>query len=387
MKTLVLSEIFPPRVGGSGRWLNEIYSRLDNDRYLIATATHEDSVDFDSQSQLQIQRFNLSQSAWGLRSFTGLAAYTASFFRLRKFCRRNDVGMIHCGRSLHEGWLAYLLKRCCGIPYLSFIHGEDVECAAESRELKWMTHQVLKHAELLIANSNFTAGRLSDVWNVRDEQLKTLHPGVDITRFIPEPAKFGQQKSETTLLTVGRLQKRKGHDILIQALPAIRASVPDIRYHIVGGGEEKAELERLAEVNSVTDCVHFFDEVTESALADQYRNCDLFVLPNRQIGGDVEGFGMVLVEAQACGRPVLAGASGGTADTMLRGETGELVLCEDPEVVASAIINLLSDRDRLQRMGAKGRDFVASHFDWEVLAQNARAVFDEVMQKAHQSRS
>lgn len=318
---------------------------------------------------------------WGIRSFSALSQYGSNFLKLRRICRESRIDMVHCGRSLPEGWLAYMLKRFCGIPYLSFIHGEDVECAAESRELRWMTSKVLNNSELLIANSNFTGGRLKEFWNVPDNQLQILHPGVDTLRFHPLQAETEKaaakpaEKSGSTLLTVGRLQKRKGHDVLILALPEIRAAVPDIRYEIVGSGEEKPELVRLAKENGVEDRVRFYDEIIDDELAGHYQNCDLFVLPNRQIGGDVEGFGMVLVEAQACGRPVLAGASGGTADTMIQGETGTRVDCEDPKLLASAIIELFADRRRLEQMGRNARKFVSETFDWSALADNAKAVF------------
>lgn len=380
MATLVLSEIFPPRVGGSGRWLHEIYSRQQNEEYVIATGEHESGSEFDSTSNLNIKRLPLTMSAWGLRSVVGLRGYASNFFKLRRICRENKVDMIHCGRSLPEGWMAYLLKRFCGIPYVCFIHGEDVECAAESRELKWMTSKVLQNADLLIANSNFTGGRLKEAWQVPDQQLKILHPGVDTNRFQPLDAgdTTSDAKTETVLLTVGRLQQRKGHDVMIQALPEIQKAVPNIRYNIVGGGEERVMLADLAKQHSVEDCVSFYDEITDDELTRHYQTCDLFALPNRQIGGDVEGFGMVLVEAQACGRPVLAGASGGTADTLIQNETGRRIDCQDPNFLAKTIIEMLSDRKQLEQMGRKGREFVTSTFDWEILAKNAQDVFADV---------
>ena len=136
------------------------------------------------------------------------------------------------------------------------------------------------------------------------------------------------------VLTVGRLQKRKGHDMMIRALPAIRRAVPDVLYAIVGDGEERAALEQLAEQEGVRQSVQFLGEVDDETLVRCYQQCDLFALPNRQVGGDIEGFGMVLLEAQACGRPVLAGASGGTAETMRVPETGRVVPCDRPQELA-----------------------------------------------------
>src|SRR5690606_26326033 len=153
------------------------------------------------------------------------------------------------------------------------------------------------------------------------------------------------------ILTVGRLQKRKGHDQMLRALPAIRAAVPDILYVIAGNGEERDALETLMESLGLQNHVQFCGEITDSELVDCYQQCDLFVLPNRQIGDDLEGFGMVLLEAQACGKPVVAGNSGGTLEAMFPEKTGRLVRCDSPDELSKAVIDLLRDPDRLRQMG------------------------------------
>jgi hypothetical protein len=157
------------------------------------------------------------------------------------------------------------------------------------------------------------------------------------------------------LLTVGRLQKRKGHDHMILALRQIRKAIPDVLYAIVGEGEEGEYLRNLAEREGVKEHVQFLGEVDDGALIECYQQCDLFALPNRQVGRDIEGFGMVLLEAQACGKPVLAGASGGTAETMHVPTTGQVVCCDAPEPLAAAVSELLADRELLAQMAAVGR--------------------------------
>src|SRR5207245_855592 len=122
--------------------------------------------------------------------------------------------------------------------------------------------------------------------------------------------------------------------------------------------------------------IQFLGEVGDDELIRCYQQCDLFVLPNRQVGQDIEGFGMVLLEAQACGKPVIAGASGGTAETMRIPETGRVVACDGPDDLAAAVIELLSDRARLDRMGAAGRQWVAEHFDWGALSRQALELFE-----------
>jgi phosphatidylinositol alpha-1,6-mannosyltransferase len=121
--------------------------------------------------------------------------------------------------------------------------------------------------------------------------------------------------------------------------------------------------------------VQFLGEVGDADLRCCYQQCDLFVLPNRQIGADIEGFGMVLLEAQACGRPVIAGRSGGTAETMRCPETGRLVDGDGPDNLGQVVTELLHDEMTRYRMGLAARQWVVDHFDWSVLSRQAAQMF------------
>jgi phosphatidylinositol alpha-1,6-mannosyltransferase len=147
-----------------------------------------------------------------------------------------------------------------------------------------------------------------------------------------------------------------------------------VLYAVVGEGEERESLARLAAETGVAGQVQFLGEVDDATTLDCYRQCDLFALPNRQVGRDIEGFGIVLLEAQACGKPVLAGASGGTAETMRVGETGVVVPCESPDPLGEALVELLLDPLRRERMGQAGRQW-AGRFDWSRLANEAAVLF------------
>ena len=190
-----------------------------------------------------------------------------------------------------------------------------------------------------------------------------------------------------SLLTVGRLQKRKGHDMLISALPRIRESIPEVVYAVVGGGEELPALQRLVEKMNLGDNVQFLGELSDADLINCYQQCDLFVLPNRQLGGDIEGFGIALVEAQACGKAVVAGDSGGTRETMQIPTTGLVVDCDTPSALEKLVIELLGDRARLEAMGEAARRWAVSQFDWEARSQEAKAVFDQQILASQPSRS
>ncbi len=146
-------------------------------------------------------------------------------------------------------------------------------------------------------------------------------------------------------------------------------------YAIAGDGEERPALGRLVAVEGLEHHVQFLGEVADELLVQCYQQCDLFVLPNRQVGRDIEGFGMVLLEAQACGKPVIAGASGGTAETMRIPDTGLVVPCDGPDELAASVVKILPDVRRRARMGAAARAWVVEHFDWQNLSREAEALF------------
>lgn len=381
MKTLLVSDIFPPKTGGSGRWFWEIYRRLPREEFLIAAGEDPRQDAFDQTHDLKLWRLPLTLSQWGLRSFTALRGYCRAVRRLRRIVKAEQVTMVHCARCLPEGVMALGLKCRSGVPYACYVHGEDVNGATTSRELTWLARRVLRNAAYVIPNSNNTERILREEWGLPADKIKLLHPGVDTKRFVPA-ATDAEVRDElgwgnrTVVLTVGRLQKRKGHDHMIQALPEIREAIPDVLYAIVGDGEEREYLQRLVAEQGVQDHVRFMGETSDQTLIQCYQQCDLFALPNRQVDRDIEGFGMVLLEAQSCGKPVLAGDSGGTAETMRIPETGRIADCADVNKLANAVIDLLAERDRLAEMGRRGRDLVVANFDWSALSQQAEKIFE-----------
>lgn len=388
MKTLLLSEIFPPQTGGSGRWFWEIYSRMPRDQFVIAAGTDPEALVFDRTHDLDVVRLPLTLPDWGLASWAGISGYWRLFRIIRQIVRERGIDRIHCGRCLPCGFVALMLNKLDGIPFSCYVHGEDANAvslgAADgvlcSRQLRWMTRQVMNSVSTIIANSRNSARIATEQWGLPEERVQLLHPGCDTNYFVPAARDANVRKAlgwgdRPVLLTVGRLQKRKGHDMVIRALSQVREAIPDVLFAIVGSGEELESLQRLVESEGQQDHVLFHGKLSDEQLRQAYQQTDLFVLANRQIGTDIEGFGMVLLESQACGRPVLAGDSGGTAETMSLGETGEVVNCDGPDQLALRLIQLLLDRNRLDEMGRAGRKWVVEHFDWTALSQRAASLF------------
>lgn len=393
-KSLLITENFPPGVGGSGRWFWELYRRLPIDSIVIAAGDQPGAESFDRGHSLDLRRVPLTFTTRFIRP-QSLKQYRIALKTLIDIVRNEGIQRIQAGRCLPEGLLALAVSKRTGIPYTCFAHGEEVNLSnAEpcpgwlerrvygSRELGLIVGLVLAQARLVVANSQNTRSILVDRWQLPTERVAVLNPGVDTSLFYPVPRSIEIRQrlgwaDRRVILTVGRLQKRKGHDLLIRALPDLLTSLPDILYAIAGSGEELEALRRLVDDLDLNEQVQFLTHLDDQELAECYQQCDLFVLPNRDLDGDIEGFGMVLLEAQSCGKPVIAGSSGGTAETMSTPETGLLVDVEDRQELIRAMTDLLVDPERSQAMGSQARSWIEDRFDWDVLGHRAQDLFSQ----------
>lgn len=379
-KTLLVSEIFPPRIGGSGSWLWEIYRRLPADNFTVLAGDHPDAVSFDEQGALDIRRSNLSSPSWSLFDSTGRSFYRRIYNAISQCAKERSITHVQCARVMPEGIAAYFCKRFMGIPYTCYIHGEDITLAVESRESRFLVGQVLKHASHLICNSENTKRILNADWTVEASKVVVMNPGVDTNRFKPvgNDSALREQFGWTgkkVILTVSRLEKRKGHDQMIKAMDIIRHKVPNAMYAIVGDGVEVEFLSSEVNRLELESWVRFYDPASDAELPTYYQACDLFILPNRTVGSSIEGFGIVLLEAQACGKPVIAGDSGGTAETLEDGVTGTIVDATNPETIASQVIAILNDDTQLLNMGKRARQRTLERFEWSKLADEAAQLF------------
>ena len=378
-KTLLLTENFPPKEGGSGRWFWELYSRLPNDKVLIVANDTPEGREFDKTHELDIVRIELESTEWGLASTRGLGFYWETIRKVLKLIKGHGIEEVHCGRVIPEGVIARALKLLAGARYNCFVHGEDVETAATSREHSLLVKNVCKNASMLICNSENTANIVRKLGFDSGSKCEVLHPGVDTSRFeVAAPnTSFRQQMGwlgKRVLLTVGRLQRRKGQDFLIKSMPALLKEFPDLFYAVVGRGECYDELISLVDQHKLHDNVCVYPDMDDEALIKCYQQCDIFILPNRTIDNDIEGFGMVLVEAQVCGKPVIAGDSGGTRETMNIGKTGHIIDCSSTENLLKELSPILRNREIVD--GAVDiADYAKSRFNWDQHVAKAKLLF------------
>ena len=378
-KTLLLTENFPPKEGGSGRWFWELYSRLPNDKVLIVANDTPEGREFDKTHELDIVRIELESTEWGLASTKGLGFYWETIRKVLKLIKEHDIEEVHCGRVIPEGVIARALKLLAGARYNCFVHGEDVETAATSREHSLLVKNVCKNASMLICNSENTANIVRKLGFDSGSKCEVLHPGVDTNRFeVAAPdTSFRQQmgwSGKRVLLTVGRLQRRKGQDFLIKSMPALLKEFPDLFYAVVGRGECYDELISLVDQHKLHDNVCVYPDMDDEALIKCYQQCDIFILPNRTIDNDIEGFGMVLVEAQVCGKPVIAGDSGGTRETMNIGKTGHIIDCGSTENLLNGLSPILRNREIVDGE-VDIADYAKNRFNWDQHVAKAKRLF------------
>jgi phosphatidylinositol alpha-1,6-mannosyltransferase len=254
-------------------------------------------------------------------------------------------------------------------PYVVVTHGNEILRCKQQPLLHWLLRRVLGRAELVIAVSRYT-----------QRLIKELVPGVEVV-FIPNGVSLesvsnhrGPDKlraelglaNRPVMLSLGRLVQRKGHDMVLKAMPAILDAFPNVVWLIAGTGSYEATLR--AEINNMglKDHVRLLGYIDKADKGDYYSMCDIYILVSRTIEaeGEVEGFGITYLEASACRAPIVAGRSGGVEDAVKNGITGLLVDPRSPQAIAEAVIRLLTDRAYAEQLGEQGHQRAVDDFSW-----------------------
>ena len=307
------------------------------------------------------------------------------------------------GRILPEGATANAVGRTLGIPSIVFAHGEEIHrMRADSpvRSPRKITHRVKRRAlwrafrgaEGIVANSRFTANLLLD-GGVAPHRIAVIHPGTDPAKFRPSPR--DEQMSQAlglggkkVILTVGRLTPRKGQDMAIRAMPKILRCVPDAVYVIAGTGDYESRLRTLVDELHLGPAVRFVGAAENALLPRLYVLADVFVMPNRETQGlgNVEGFGIVFLEANACEVPVIGGRSGGVPDAIVDGQTGLLVEGDSVEAIAQSVIRILTDEAYARQLGRNGRERVCRELTWDHSARRIKEFIESLEATGRLSR-
>jgi phosphatidylinositol alpha-1,6-mannosyltransferase len=383
---LLISELFPPVIGGSAELLANVYGRLSHTDVTVLTNASPASTDRGETGGMRRVHTRIDGRLRGLRSRREIEQIWRLSRAILSHSRTKRRLVVHTARPQPEGVPALVASalRRARLPFVCWVHGEDVSVALLSREYSWIVHRVCRGAEVVIANSDFSA-RIVAGLGVSKARIRTVHPGVDPTRFRPDVAagsgREGFVPGGPVLLTVGRLQRRKGHDLTIRALRGLTHEFPQIRYVIAGDGEERGNLEALAAECGVREHVLFLGSVANDRLPALYSACDVFVMPTRADGADVEGFGIVYLEAAASAKPAVGGRNGGVPEAIADGESGLLVSGTDAAELAQCLALLLRSDELRQRMGAAGRQRVCESFTWDRAARDVESINDELVKQ------
>lgn len=376
MRLLLISELFLPTKGGTTVWYDAVYRRLGGKGVHIVTAAVPDSEEIDRSHPNSLHRIGLKR-VWWLKP-ESLAMYLKMLGRSLMVALGQRFDQVHGARALPEGLVAWIMARLLRRPLVVYCHGEELTTWGRGRKFRTMLW-VYHHADANIANSEYTVEEMVRL-GVPRETITLIYPGVDTERFRPGlpcddlKQSIGMLPAQKLILGVGRLVRRKGFDNVIRALPALVQAGLDVHYALIGIGEDWDHLTRLAEELGVADRVHLLGHVSPQDLPRWYNACDVFVMANREIDGDTEGFGMVFLEAAACRKPAIAGAAGGTAAAVVDGVTGLRVDGYRVEAIGNALIQVLGDAGFAERLAEAGYRRACEEFSWDAVADKTRAL-------------
>jgi phosphatidylinositol alpha-1,6-mannosyltransferase len=351
LRVLLITTSFPPGIGGISTWaatLARILSRAGHDVTVLTS---------DRPDQTLIET--------GVRVVRTPAMLAGKFVKIVPLTL---MGLVLCLRSRpnrlilmtwkHEGITGYILKAILRVRYVVVAHGSEVPEHTQAGVGFRIMSGILSGAVRVIVNSDYTQQRLLAL-RVAADKIAVIHPpaGLDAmptTLPLQEVQRRYDLSGKRVILTVGRLVRRKGHEEVVRAVAELRERYPNLVYVIAGEGDLRLHLEEVIKQCRIEERVRLLGRVPADLLDALYRLCEVFVLPACQDGSDVEGFGIVFIEAAGHARPVLAGKSGGVAEAVVDGETGLLVEPGNAHDVARKLTQLLDNPHLRRQLGEEG---------------------------------
>ncbi|MFF0462221.1 glycosyltransferase family 4 protein [Streptomyces mexicanus] len=375
-RTLIVTNDFPPRPGGIQAFLHNMALRLDPERLVVYASTWKRG----RQGAEATAAFDAEQPFTVVRDRTTMLLPTPDATRrATALLHEHGCTSVWFGAAAPLGLMAPALRRAGAERLVATTHGHEAGWA-QLPAARQLLRRIGESTDTLTYLGEYTRSRIAGALTPRAAaRMVQLPPGVDEKTFHPGSggdevrARLGLT-DRPVVVCVSRLVKRKGQDTLIRALPRILAAEPDTVLLIVGGGPYEKDLRRLAHETGVAASVRFTGAVPWAELPAHYGAGDVFAMPcrTRRGGLDVEGLGIVYLEASATGLPVVAGDSGGAPDAVLDGETGWVVRGTSPEQAADRIVTLLQDAALRRRMGERGRRWVEEKWRWDLLAERLK---------------
>ena len=360
--------------GGIARWMGELAQRFPAGTLVVSTGRYDAQSIADQHFPNHVDRLPIP--AHRLRTVQGMVLWSR---RAATLARSLGAEFVWCGNLKPAAYPARWVRQRLGTPYGVLLHGGDLlilrQQAERSRLKRRTARTLLETAAVLVTNSRWTAELCGVVLQeigmpLRQDLIQTVPLGTDPLLFRPglpqaEIRSRYDLHGRRWLLSVARLTRHKGIDTGITALAGLAAEYPDLGYAIAGSGDELPALEKLAADLGVADRVRFLANVPDRDLPGLYNCAEVYLGLSRLMSQRVEGFGISLLEAGACGVPVVAARTGGIPEAVRDGESGILVDSDNPDQVAAALRTLLGDRSLAARLGAGGRSAVERYYNWD----------------------
>ena len=384
---LTLTHDFPPMGGGIARWLAEMARCYPPGGMVVCTGAWPDSAASDAQVLQRVDRVPTGSSR--LKTLPGLMAWSRRAVALG---REVNAEFTWCANLKPAGYPARWVNLRNGTPYGIIFHGTDLlklEHHTPNRPSDVLRRAtVIGSSAVCIVNSRWTAGVCDRVLEqlgfdaAKRGPVRVVPLGTAPDRFRPAwiRARFARNTASGLgrwLLTVARLVEHKGVDNAIRAFALLAAEYPDLNYAVAGTGETRPSLEAIARDLGVGDRVRFLGAIPEADLPNLLNVAAIYIGVAREMFDKVEGFGIALVEASACGVPVVGGTAGGIPDAVRDGETGLLADGAEPAAVAAALRRMLEDEPLRARLGRGGRAAVESFYNWARVTRDMRDIASE----------
>ena len=372
--TLFITNDFGPRAGGIETFVHGLIERLPKGSVIVYTSAQPNAAEFDAKWMKD----------YGVEVIRDRSKILLPTPRVVKTCQEimksRKLSRVAFGAAAPLGIMSRAMRRAGAEKIVALTHGHEVWWAKVppfSLALRYMSNELDAIAYL----GNYTKGEISKALSKSDvSKLIQIAPGIDVDHFIPTDsndlrAELGLT-DKAVIISVGRLVHRKGQDKLIASLTSIKAEIPNVHLVLVGVGPHQDYLEKLARKLQVTDCVTFIGRINYAELPKYICVGDIFAMPSRSrfFGLEVEGLGIVYLEASSCGLPVVGGKSGGAPDAVLVGETGVVVDGTNTFEIAQACIELLNNPELSSLMGATGRAWIIENWRWEIWATKYAAL-------------
>ena len=373
---LLVTNDFGPRAGGIETFIIGLLERMQPGTVMVYTSQQAESESFD-------QRWRERYGVLVIRDRSSILLPTPRVNRaIKNIIRREGIESVWFGAAAPLAVMAKAFRAVGVKKIVALTHGHEVWWA-KIPPFSFAMKFIGAHVDHLGYLGEFTRNAIAPSLNKRDQdKLIKIAPGIDTEHFsiTPRDAALVAELDITgspTIVSVGRLVHRKGQDQLVKALPRIIEKFPQVKLIFVGTGPHQKTIEKLMKKLRVEKSVRFIGRIPHEQLPKYFALGDIFAMPSRSrlFGLEVEGLGIVYLEASACGLPVIAGNSGGAPDAVLPGKTGVVVDGTSEKEIADAAIHLLSDMSRSREMGRTGREWVVSDWRWEIWSKTFNNLF------------